>query len=68
MPLVINSLGGGHTNTHTHTHIHTHTHTYTHIQTSAQKQFQETRHVLARVESEFCSQIFSLSLHVKDPQ
>ena len=27
MPLVINSLGGG------HTHTHTHTHTQTHIQT-----------------------------------
>ena len=26
-PLVINSLGGGHTHTHTHTHAHTHTHT-----------------------------------------
>ena len=24
-PLVIYSLGGGHTHTHTHTHIHTHT-------------------------------------------
>ena len=24
-PLVINSLGGGHTRKHTHTHIHTHT-------------------------------------------
>ena len=36
-PLVINSLGGG------HTHKHTHTHTQTHIQTSAQEQFQETR-------------------------
>ena len=32
-PLVINSLGGGHT--------HTNTHTHTHIHTSAQKQFQE---------------------------
>ena len=26
-PLVINSLGGGHTHTHTHTRVHTHTHT-----------------------------------------
>ena len=25
MPLVINSLGGGHTHTHTHTHTSTHT-------------------------------------------
>ena len=27
MPLIIYSLGGGHTYTHTHTHSHTHTHT-----------------------------------------
>ena len=26
-PLVIHSLGGGHTHTHIHTHTHTHTHT-----------------------------------------
>ena len=36
MLLVINSLGGGHTNAHTHTHMHacihscTHAHTHTH--------------------------------------
>ena len=30
MPLVIHSLGGGHTHTHTHTHTHIHTHTHTH--------------------------------------
>ena len=29
MPLVINSLGGGHTHTHTHTHTHKHTHKHT---------------------------------------
>ena len=29
MPLVIDSLGGGHT--HTHTHAHTHTRTHTHL-------------------------------------
>ena len=40
MPLVINSLGGGHT----HAHINTQTHKQTHLQTSAQEQFQETRH------------------------
>ena len=27
MPLVINSLAGGHTHTHTHTHTQAHTHT-----------------------------------------
>ena len=34
-PLVINSLGGGHTHTHTHTckHTHTHTHAYRRSQT-----------------------------------
>ena len=32
-PLVINSLGGGHTNTHTHTH--THTQAYRHSRTEA---------------------------------
>ena len=31
-PLVINSLGGGHTHAHTHTHTHTHTRTHTHTQ------------------------------------
>jgi len=31
MPLVINSLGGGHTHTHTHTHAHTCAHTHTDI-------------------------------------
>ena len=36
-PLVINSLGGEHTQTHTQAHI----------QTSTQKQFQETRHAPA---------------------
>ena len=41
MPLVINSLKGGHT--HTHRHTHTHTHTQTQMQTSVQKQFLETR-------------------------
>ena len=35
-PLVINSLGGGHTHTHTHTHMQTHTYTY---RRPAQKQF-----------------------------
>ena len=39
-PLVINSLGGGHTDTQTHTHTHTY-------QRRGQKQFQETRHVPA---------------------
>ena len=31
-PLVINSLGGGHTHVHTrtHTYVHTHAHTHTH--------------------------------------
>ena len=37
MPLVTNSLGGGHTGkracAHTHIHTHTHTHTHTHIHT-----------------------------------
>ena len=28
MPLVINSLGGGHARKHTHTHTHTHTQAY----------------------------------------
>ena len=36
-PLVIDSLGGGHT--HANTHIHTYTYTHIHIQTSAQKQY-----------------------------
>ena len=37
MPLVVNSLEGGHTYTHTQTHTHTHTHTHTsntHTQTT----------------------------------
>ena len=33
MPLVINSLRGGHTHIHTHTLTHTHTHTNTHTHT-----------------------------------
>ena len=33
MPLVINSLRGGHTHTLTHTQTHTHRHTNTHINT-----------------------------------
>ena len=33
MPLVINSLRGGHTLTHSLTHSHTHTHTHTHTRT-----------------------------------
>ena len=36
-PLVIYSIGGGHTHTHTHmhtyTHMHKHTHTHTHTHT-----------------------------------
>jgi len=40
-PLVINSLGGGHTHTHTHTHMHD---VYSH---HGQKQFQETSCALA---------------------
>ena len=35
MPLVINSLRGGHTNTHTHTHTHANTHAYRHSGTEA---------------------------------
>jgi len=46
MPLVINSLGGGHTHTHTHRHTHTHTRTQTYSH-RGQKQFQETSRVLA---------------------
>ena len=38
-PLVINALGGGHTDRQTDTHI----------PTSKQKQFQDTRHVLPKV-------------------
>ena len=53
-PLVVTSLGGGHTDTntlaqahrHTHTHTHTHIHTNTHI-LHGQDQFQETRCMLA---------------------
>ena len=41
MPLVINALRGGHTDTHMHTHTHTHTHTQAHIPTCKQKRFQE---------------------------
>ena len=46
MPLIINALGGRHTDTDTQTQIHTHTHTHTHarIPTHEPKQFQETRH------------------------
>ena len=33
MPLVINSLGGGHTHTHTHKHTNTHTKTHTDVRT-----------------------------------
>ena len=33
-PLVINSLGDGHTHTHTYTHTHTHTHTQTQTHTN----------------------------------
>ena len=36
MPLVIKSLGGGHTHTHTDTHTDTHTQTHTHIHTHIQ--------------------------------
>ena len=32
-PIVINSLGGGHTHTHKYTHTHTHTHAHTHTNT-----------------------------------
>ena len=38
-PLVINALGGGHTDTRAHTHTDTHTH----IPTCQPRQFQETR-------------------------
>ena len=40
MPIVINSLRGGHTHTHTHTltHTHTNTHTHTHIHTHTHTQ------------------------------
>ena len=42
MPLVINSLGGGHK--HTHTHKHTNTHTETRIHTDVHtEQLKETR-------------------------
>ena len=42
-PIVINSLGGGHTNTHTHTHTHTHTkkHAYRHSRTDTIQRNQE---------------------------
>ena len=48
MPLIMNALGDGHTDTHTHTHTdthtdthtHTHTHTHTRIPTHKPKQFQ----------------------------
>ena len=40
MPLVINASRGGHTQTHTHMHTYQH---------ANQKQFQETRHMLAAV-------------------
>ena len=44
MPLVINSLGDGHTHIHTHAHIHTHKHTYTDIRT--EKTILETSNAL----------------------
>ena len=34
IPLVINSIGGGHTHTHTHTNTHTNTHTYRRLNTN----------------------------------
>ena len=38
MPLLINSLRGGHTHIHTHAHTHTRTHTHTHAHTHTHTQ------------------------------
>ena len=45
MPLVINSLGGGHTHMRVHVHTHTHTHTHTlHGQTNYRHAGQRMTH------------------------
>jgi len=41
MPLVINSLGGGHTHTHTHAHTHTHMHVHTHTDIADKSNFKK---------------------------
>ena len=51
-PLVVHSLGGGHTLTHTHAHTHTHTHTpHTHTNTHTHAHTDTHPHTHTRIQT-----------------